>query len=347
MTNPNLDPVVFDEMPKQPIDAVFEVQGDVSQAAEVASNSPFVLGVADELFTEIDLGKTTISSETLEIAEQVKASRLKRFGKAIIKPARVVLGTTGLFLKDTYEQTRDADTLRQKILVGSIALSTAGGQVADRFHLLLPTVISASVSNIENPPFDIPVKYGNYAGSATLGIGVYLSQFAVGSAWGLGVKKFNKPREFFESEVPQIKKLAEENAGYKKTLWRHSVTGLYTGNTMFVGAEVINKPDQSTWSVFKAANKTALRLGVSAGILGLGLAELLEKYPDKSVGIGRFDLTVPELVENMKGIKFFLIFGVGVEVLAALIGAGIKGTKSGIKSLNNVLHKNKLATVGE
>ncbi len=256
-----------------------------------------------------------------EISLTDESTRLDRAKHEVTKAASMVGNVIKTFFQESKEQISEGDSLLEKIkigsMVGGIALMAVGGQVADRSRV--PESL-----NIPNA-IDVSKEHGNLVGSAALGLGVYATQFAIGSAWGLGIRRFRKTADVFDDSYPGYKDtIAEENAGYLKSLWRQSVVGLGIGNTLFVAAEVLDKPEMTNFGVLKSSNRSAKRIGAAAMALGFGVLTAAEANYDRDV----LWWSVPDVVDRLEKASTWVAIGVGLEVLTHVAGAGFKMIKA-------------------
>jgi hypothetical protein len=263
------------------------------------------------------------------VAEDLTPDQLSLMGKAkheLSKATKMARGVLSTFFKESWEQIGEGRTLSEKVklasLVGGVAITALAGQAGDRLRvpesLNVPTAI------------DTARDHGNVAGAAALGLGVYAAQFAIGSAWGIGMNRFRKTADVFDKAYPGYKDtLAEENAGYGKTLWRHSVNGLGIGNTMFVAAEVLDKPDISNFEVLRSSNRSARRIGVAATGVAFGVLTAAQANADRYILLW----SVPDVVNRLEKPLTWVAIGVGAEVLPRMPGAIYKLAKSTFSSL--------------
>lgn len=261
---------------------------------------------------------------------EVEASEKRGFighTKHFFGRAGGVVTTLGSEIK---EEVSEADTVSAKAAPIGVAALAAAGQAWDRGRGTEILGIPLAIELYEQ-------HQNAVVGAAAFALMTYGVQGSVGAAWGMATKKFKKTADNFNDSFPNyVNTLAEENAGYLKTLWRHSITGLGTGNTIFVGAEVLNNQNISTKGVLKISEKTARRLAVSTGLIGYGVLTAAEKHYERSIGIpGVFDESVPQLVELAKKPSTWIIFGVGMELVPRLAGYTINSTISKLSKLFN------------
>jgi hypothetical protein len=236
------------------------------------------------------------------------------------KACQTLAGIYNTFCIESYLQIQNSDSTIAKIGVMATGAATIGGQVADRSRLPESLSIPFAISLAE--------EHGKLVGAGTLMLGVYAAQYVIGGAWGLGINTFNKTADVFDKSYPGYKTtLAEENAGYIKTLWRQSVIGLGIGNTAFVAAEALNDPTNDNEKMLESANRTSRRIATAAGAIGFGVLFAAEEFYDKSIGIGNYDKSVPELVDLAKKPSTWIALGLLIDLGPRLIGAGLNGMK--------------------
>ncbi len=246
---------------------------------------------------------------------------------SVYKFGHAVNDTIDAFCIDAYVQYSNAeDTAEKARVIGSVA-GAGVAQAVDRLRLPEATTIPLAIEVAEN--------HDKLAGSLALLLGVYVVQNAVGSTWGVGLRKFKHGSRTFDSHFPDYKNYAaEDNAGYLKTLYRQSVLGIGVGNSPFMAGEVIHDPEISHQSILEKANRSSRRIAITAGVIGYGALSAAEEWYDKSIGIpGVVDWTVPEVVDNMKKASFWIIAGLGIDLVPRVASKAVKGSWNALKKI--------------
>jgi hypothetical protein len=274
------------------------------------------------------INKPAFPAETAKVSERATES----FRSTCIRGhlgASALLDVFENFFIETGEQVQDQETVQGKVGIIGTALLAAGGQLWDRGRGTEAIGIPLAIEIYER-------NQSATAGAASFALMTYGVQGLVGAGWGMGINRFKKTATMFDNSFPgYAETLSEENAGYTKTLFRHSITGLGTGNTPFVAAEMLSKPDSSIKDATKIAEKTARRLAFSTGVISYGVLRIAEEYFDKSIGIpGVADITVPQLVEHAKQPKTWLLLGLLLEL-------GPKTVAKPMKVLANKIGSNR------
>ncbi len=248
-------------------------------------------------------------------------SLARRFGRGVMHTVLAVPGaktvkrvgtafndTVDALCVDAYVQFTNAETKKEKGLVATNLVTTGVSQAADRLRLPEAAIIPLAIKVAE--------QHGKLAGALTLTTGVYGVQDVVGYAWGVGVRRFKHAAQSFDRHFPGYKNYAAEgNAGYLTTLYRQSVLGIGVGNSPFMTGEVLHNPAISHQELAEKANRSSRRIALTAGVIGYGALSAAEEWYDKSVGIpGVFDVTVPELVEDMKKASFWIASGFAIDI---------------------------------
>ncbi len=237
------------------------------------------------------------------------------------------------------EQTGEQESKVKKVAVaasaGAIALLAAGSQGADRIRVPESITMPFAISMAE--------QHGNEWGALALAAGIYATQFVIGGSWGLGIKHFKKTADTFDTAYPGYKgTLSEENAGYTTTLLRQSVLGLGTGNTPFVAAETLGKPNMTTGQVAGIAEKTSRRIAVAAGVIGYGALQLATHHYDRYLMFW----SVPDVVDRLEKPTTWIALGISMEVGGRILGAGLNKIKSKVSGWFNRSSQSELVEAG-
>ena len=164
-----------------------------------------------------------MDTTSVEIQQPISVdeSFLQIVKRGTIKAGVTLKETVVAVFSETADDAREAEGLINKIstvaYAGSVALLAAGSQVADRFRVPESWSIPLAIATAQDVAAEHGGNWGAVAGAGALTAGVYATQFVIGGAWGLGIKRFTEAANVFDSGINLFLKHLPLNAVLLKT----------------------------------------------------------------------------------------------------------------------------------